>query len=144
VLNLITVWAVVTLFLIILIGVLNTLRMTIRERTREIGTLRAIGFQARQILAMFLLETFFLALLSCTAGVVLGFVLMEGLSLIPIHLDNNPMGMLLIKGHLFFAPTVWGTLSGVLLISLMAVATAVAPARKAARMPPADALRHHE
>jgi putative ABC transport system permease protein len=144
VLNLITLWAVVTLFLIILIGVLNTLRMTIRERTREIGTLRAVGFQARQILGLFLLETFYLALFSCAAGIALGFVLMEGLSLITFHTENNPLGMLLVRGHLFFAPTVWGTLSGVLLITAMAVATAILPSRTAARLPPADALRHHE
>lgn len=144
VLKLITVWAVVTLFLIILIGVLNTLRMTIRERTREIGTLRAVGFQASQILSLFLLETFFLALFSCLAGVALGFALMEALSLITIHTENNPLGMLLVKGHVFFAPTVWGTLSGVLLITSMAVAAAVLPSRTAARLAPADALRHHE
>lgn len=144
VLNLITLWAVVTLFLIILIGVLNTLRMTIRERTREIGTLRAVGFQARQILGLFLLETFYLALFSCAAGIALGFALMEGLSLITFHTENNPLGMLLVHGHLFFAPTIWGTLSGVLLITAMAVATAILPSRSAARLPPADALRHHE
>jgi len=144
VLNLITIWAVVTLFMIILIGVLNTLRMTIRERTREIGTLRAIGFQARQILGLFLLETFFLALFSCLAGVVLGFGLMELLSAYTIHAEDNPMGMLLVKGHVFFAPTLWGTLSGVVLITSMAVAAAFLPSRAAARLLPADALRHHE
>jgi len=144
VLNLITGWAVLTLFLIILIGVLNTLRMTIRERTREIGTLRAVGFQARQILSLFLLETLFLSLLSCAAGVALGLAAMQGLASIPIDLHDNPMGMLLVDGRLFFSPTVGGIAFAVVLISLMATATAWLPARSAARLPPADALRHHE
>lgn len=144
VLNLITGWAMVTLFLIILIGVVNSLRMTIRERTREIGTLRAIGFQARQVMQLFLLETLFLALFSCAAGVALAFLAMWGLSSIPIHLENNPMGMLLVDGRLFFSPTVGNILFSVGLISLMATATAFLPARSAARLPPADALRHHE
>lgn len=144
VLNLITGWAVLALFLIILIGVVNSLRMTIRERTREIGTLRAIGFQARQILSLFLLETLFLAAFSCASGVALGFLAMRGLSSIPIHLDNNPMGMLLVDGRLFFAPTAAGIAGSVALIVLMATATAFLPSRAAARLAPADALRHHE
>lgn len=144
VLNLITGWGVFVLFLIILIGVLNTLRMTVRERTREIGTLRAVGIQARQILSLFLLETLFLSLLSCAAGVVLGFAAMAGLASIPIDLHDNPMGMLLVDGRLYFAPTVGGIAFAVVLISLMATATAWFPARSAARLPPADALRHHE
>lgn len=144
VLNLITGWAVLTLFLIILIGVVNSLRMTIRERTREIGTLRAIGFHSRQVLTLFLLETLFLAVISCATGVALGFLAMWGLSSIPMHMDNNPMGMLLVKGHLFFSPTFGGIAFSVGIISLMATATAFLPARSAARLPPADALRHHE
>lgn len=144
VLNVVTLWAVLVLFLIILIGVLNTLRMTIRERTREIGTLRAIGFQARQVLGLFLFETLYLALFSGAAGVVLGFGLIELLSSFTIHASGNPMGVLLVRGHLFFAPTVVGTLGGVVLIAVLSLVTAFLPALRAARLPPADALRHHE
>lgn len=144
VLNLVTLWAVLVLFLIILIGVLNTLRMTIRERTREIGTLRAIGFQARQVLGLFLFETLYLALFSGAAGVGLGFALMKGLGMIELHAQGNPMGVLLVRGHLFFAPTVAGTLGGVVLIAFLSLLTAFLPARAAARLSPAEALRHHE
>ncbi|MCB9495670.1 MAG: FtsX-like permease family protein [Fibrobacteria bacterium] len=144
VLNLITLWAVLVLFFIILIGVLNTLRMTIRERTREIGTLRAIGFQARQVQGLFLLETLYLSVVSCGVGVGLGYAIMKGLSSIPIHLENNPLGMVLVDGRLFFSPTTSGILTAVVLITMMAVATAFLPSRTAARLSPADALRHHE
>ena len=144
VLNIVTLWAVLVLFLIILIGVVNTLRMTIRERTREIGTLRSIGFQARQVLGLFLFETLWLALFSGAAGVALGFGLIQLLGSLPMHLHGNPMGMLLVRGHLFFSPTVAGTLGGVVLITILSLATAFLPALHAARLPPADALRHHE
>ena len=40
-----------------MIGILNTLAIAIRERTREIGTLRAIGMQRRKVLWLFVLET---------------------------------------------------------------------------------------
>ena len=58
VLKLVTLSAVLVLFFIILLGVVNTLRMTIRERTREIGTVRAIGMQKNDVRDMFILETF--------------------------------------------------------------------------------------
>jgi ABC-type antimicrobial peptide transport system permease subunit len=70
-LNLITLIAVLVLFFIILIGVVNTLRMTIRERTREIGTNRAIGMQAYDVRNTFLFETFFLAFFACITGILL-------------------------------------------------------------------------
>ena len=61
--------AVLILFFIILIGVLNTLRMTIRERTREIGTIRAIGMQKYDVKYLFITETVLLAALACLAGI---------------------------------------------------------------------------
>jgi ABC-type antimicrobial peptide transport system permease subunit len=143
-LNLITLGAVMVLFFIILIGVVNTLRMTIRERTREIGTVRAIGMQKNDVRNTFLLETFFLSLFSTIAGALAAFAVMAGLSLIKINTQDNPLGMLLVNGHLNFAPTLVGTIAYTLLILLIAVATAYFPAQRAAKMSAASALRHYE
>jgi putative ABC transport system permease protein len=132
------------LFFIILIGVVNTLRMTIRERTREIGTVRAIGMQKNDVRNTFLLETFFLSLFSTIAGTLAAFAVMAGLSLIKINPQDNPIGMLLVNGHLNFAPTIIGTVLYTALILLIAVATAYFPARRAAKMSAASALRHYE
>jgi len=142
VLNVITLSAVLVLFFIILLGVVNTLRMTIRERTREIGTVRAIGMQKNEVRDMFLLETFFLTLFASTAGLVLGFAAMWALTLIPITMQDNPLGMLLVNGHLYFLPTFAGIAGNVLLIIAIAVVTAWFPARRAADMSPAKALGH--
>ena len=142
VLNIITISAVVVLFFIILLGVVNTLRMTIRERTREIGTVRAIGMQRKDVRDMFILETFFLTLFASTAGVLLGFAAMKLLSLITFHPVDNPLGMLLVNGHLYFLPTFPGIAGSVLLIIAIAVITAWFPARRAANMSPAQALGH--
>ena len=142
VLNIITISAVLVLFFIILLGVVNTLRMTIRERTREIGTVRAIGMQRGDVRDMFILETFFLTLFASTVGVLMGFASMKLLSLMTFHPVDNPLGMLLVNGHLYFLPTFLGIAGSVLLIIGIAVITAWFPARRAANMSPAQALGH--
>jgi ABC-type lipoprotein release transport system permease subunit len=143
-LNLITLVAGLILFCIILIGVINTLRMAVRERTREIGTMRAIGMQKKEVLSMFLLESGFLAFFASIAGSILAFLVMYGLSSIAIDAGDNPMGMLLVEGHLYFAPTLTATISYILLIIGITVFTAYFPARRAAAMIVSDALRHVE
>jgi ABC-type lipoprotein release transport system permease subunit len=142
VLNIITISAVLVLFFIILLGVVNTLRMTIRERTREIGTVRAIGMQRRDVRNMFILETFFLTLFASGTGLLLGFGAMRLLSLITFTIKDNPLGMLLVNSHLYFLPTFAGIAGSVLLIIAIAVCTAFFPARRAANMSPAKALGH--
>ena len=53
---------IVILIAIVVIGIMNTMWIAIRERTREIGTLRAIGMHRRGVLWMFLLESLMLGL----------------------------------------------------------------------------------
>jgi putative ABC transport system permease protein len=143
-LNLITFGAVMILFFIILIGVINTLRMTIRERTREIGTIRAIGMQKNDVRNSFILETMFLGFFSAIAGTALAFLAMFGLSRIIFKADDNPLSMLLVNSHLNFVPSIGTTFFYIALIVAIAVVTAYFPARRAAKMSAADALRHFE
>jgi ABC-type lipoprotein release transport system permease subunit len=143
-LNMITFICVMLLFFIILIGVVNTLRMTIRERTREIGTVRAIGMQRGDVRNSFLIETGMLALISAAAGTLLAFAAMWGLSQLSFKAEANPLGMLLVDGHIFFAPTPGPVMFFIVLIVGIAVATAYFPARRAAKLSAAEALRHFE
>ncbi|MGB7566371.1 MAG: FtsX-like permease family protein [Chitinivibrionales bacterium] len=143
-LNLITFGAVLVLFFIILIGVINTLRMTIRERTREIGTVRAIGMQKKDVRNSFVLETMFLGLFSAITGTALAFAAMFGLSRITFHAEDNPMSMILVNSHLNFVPSTGATIFYIALIVIISAVTAFFPARRAAKMPAADALRHFE
>jgi ABC-type lipoprotein release transport system permease subunit len=141
-LNLITLVAVLILFFIIQVGVVNTLRMTIKERTREIGTMRAIGMPRRDVHTLFMLETLFLSVAACAVGVALAFAGMAVLGRLTFDLEDNPMGMLLVNGHPHFLPTLGGTALYVALILAIAAVTAWFPARRAARLSPSDALRH--
>jgi len=143
-LNVITLVAVLVLFVVVLTGVVNTLRMTVRERTREIGTLRALGMQASQVRVLFLLETGLLALLSALAGTAGALLLMFGLSRLVFGIEGNPLSILLVRGHLVFVPGILSTLGQILLVVGMAVLAAWGPSAAAARLSPAVALRHHE
>jgi len=60
------------LLVIIVVGLMNTMWISIRERTREIGTLRAIGMQRARVLAMFMIEAFTLASTATLVGAALG------------------------------------------------------------------------
>lgn len=143
-LNLITLVAVLILFFIILVGVINTLRMTIRERTREIGTMRAIGMQQRDVRNSFILEIMFLTLFSSIVGIVMAFGAMWGISRISWDVTDNPLGMFLVDGHIYFLPTFTGVIINVILLMTIAFITAYFPARRAAALKAAEALRHYE
>lgn len=143
-LQIITLGAVMVLFLVILLGVVNTLRMTVKERTREIGTLRALGMQRNEVRLLFLLETGMLASLSALSGILLGFLSMSILSTIPIDATGNPLGILLVHGHLVFAPTLKSLLFFFALIVAIALLSAWFPAQSASKLPAATALRHYD
>lgn len=143
-LNIVTVVAVLILFFIILIGVVNTLRMTIRERTREIGTMRALGMQKGDLRNVFIMETLFLTLISSMFGIVLAFLAMRGISGIRMDTQDNPLGMFLVDGRIFFLHTWQEILMNIMLIAAIAVLTAYFPAKRAANLRVAEAFRHYE
>lgn len=143
-LHMITLVAVLVLFFIILIGVVNTLRMTVKERTREIGTVRAIGMQKSDVQLSFILETFFLTLFSSLAGTVAAFLAMKGLSMFKIDAEGNPIGMMLVNERLYFIPVFTSVVFFICLIMVIAVGTAFFPAKKAANLSAAEALRHFD
>jgi ABC-type lipoprotein release transport system permease subunit len=144
VLNIITISAVLILFFIILIGVINTLRMTIKERTREIGTIRSIGMQKSDVRNTFLLESLFLGLFASIAGILMAFVAIHMLSKLTFELRDNPLSILLVNGHLYFMPTTADIISILMLILCIVAATAYFPARTAANLSPSAALRYHD
>jgi len=102
------------------------------ERRSEIGALRAIGFRRSMVLKSLLIETSYVALVGIVIGVVLGVLLGYR-----IWLD------FLTQADAYVVP--W---SRILIVSavayLAAMATTVSPSVRAARLPPAEALRYVE
>ena len=143
-LNTISIVAVLVLFFVILIGVVNTMRMSIRERTREIGTNRAIGMQRSDVRSVFVLEIVFLAVFACIAGIALAYGLMALLGVPTFDLKDNPFSMFFVNKHLYFVPTVRAIVGNFLIIVVVSFLIAFFTARRAARLRVADALRHFE
>lgn len=130
----------IVLFAIVMIGITNTFRMVMYERIREIGTMRAIGVQRGEIRSLFLYEALFLALGGAIAGILLAFIAMNILSLINFGMES-PAFLIMKNGHLsFFLPPL-RALGNITIIALLTLFAAYFPAKAAAKMEPANALR---
>lgn len=125
-------WATTALAVVLgSVGVLNTMLMTVFERTSEIGVLRALGWRRRRVMAMILGEALCLGVLGASLGMGLAIVGMRVILLMPTargFIDPNipapVLGMGLLVG---FALSVLG---------------GVYPAIRAAALDPSEALRH--
>ncbi|MBN2811670.1 MAG: FtsX-like permease family protein [Spirochaetales bacterium] len=124
---------------VVMVGLVNTFRIVVYERTREIGTMRAVGMQRKQIRNLFLLEALFLAAAGVLPGILAGIGLLKILS-IP-RLDSfTELGLFLQNGHLTFTIDPVLTVSSLLAVFGFTAAAALLPARKAAKLAPAQAL----
>ncbi len=139
-LDIISAVILIILFVIIMVGILNTFRMVMYERIREIGTMRAIGIPQKGVRQMFLFEALFLAIGGAVAGIIVALLIMLGLSFINFG-TNTPFFILLKNGHLsFFLPPLRAVFN-IVLIALLTLLAALVPAIKASKLSPAVALR---
>lgn len=136
--------AMVIVFVIILAGVVNSVRMNIRERTREIGTVRAMGMQKKMVVRILVWEIGLLSLLSVLSGIILGNFSMDLLSMYTFPVKNNYLALFLNNGHLMFIPPIRPIVIYAFVIIIMTMLSAYLPAKKAAKMPVAEALGHYE
>ena len=113
------------------VGVMNTMLMTVLERTREIGVLRALGWGRRRILGMILQEALLLGLLGGALGILVAFALTLLFSLIPMFGE-----MLVPKWSVdIFA-------RAILVAALLGMFGGLYPAYRAVRLQPVEALRY--
>ena len=137
----ITFMLTMVLLVIIAIGIMNTLWIAIRERTREIGTLRAIGMGKSMVAAMFVIEAFFLGALGTLAGVVLGCLAAAILNRLHIPVPKG-VQIFLMSSTLQFAYEPLRIAKDAGLITLCTTLIALIPSTKAAGMRPVSAMNH--
>ncbi len=140
ILNLVSLSLFIILMLITMVGLVNTFRMVLIERTREIGTMRAIGMHRGNVRSIFLLEALFLSLFGALGGIILSLITTVVAGLIRFTSDS-PLGLFLNNSRLQFILSPMDILKVVILLSLMTLAAVYMPARKAAKMKVVDALR---
>lgn len=128
------------LLFIIAISIFINMRMTINDRIQEIGTLRAIGTEIRDIILMLVAENVFLSLVFVSIGLLTGltlvFVISNWVTLPPAGI----LSLFLDGGHLVLVPTV-GSLATILLSTLLFTAFfSFFPARHGGKVKAAVAL----
>jgi putative ABC transport system permease protein len=129
------------LMCIVGIGIMNTMWIAIRERTREIGTLRAIGMQRGSVLWMFLLESLMLGLFGTIVGAVAGALI--GTSIDRAHLPvAQGLQFILMSDHLHLAVHAPNVLVAIVFITCVTGAAALYPSRRASRLEPVVAMSH--
>jgi len=125
--------------IIVVMSTINTMGMAVLERTREIGTLRALGIKRRGVTMLFAMEGALLGLLGCTAGVALNVLVWAAIRAaaptytppgvsapVPLIVNLVPQAMVTL---LFF-------------VVFLALVSAILPARRAARQNVVEALAH--
>ncbi len=129
------------LLVIVVIGLMNTLWMSIRERTSEIGTLRAIGLQKSKVFIMFLIEATILSIVSIGLGSILGGVLAVGLNWLQIPIQSEALKLFLMSNTLTFQIG-FGELFSVFIIMIIFLLTgSLVPIWQATKLKPVIAMQ---
>jgi putative ABC transport system permease protein len=120
------------------LGIVNTMVMSILERTREIGIMKAIGAGNRDIRRIFLLEASAIGLLGGALGIALGWLVGKAINLGANLYIQNQGGT---PGTIFSLP-LWLVAGSIGFSILVSLAAGIYPAARAARLDPIQALRH--
>jgi len=131
--------AVVMLF-VIAVSIFINLRMTINERLREIGTMRAMGVSAASVTGLFVFESVALDLLFSLIGSILAALVALAVRYLAVFPSGGSLGIFLDGGRLILSPSIGGILGVVLVISLFAAFFSFFPARRGGAVPPVEAL----
>jgi len=128
------------MLIITMVGLINTFRMIMIERVKEIGTMRSVGMLKKDVSKLFILEGLILALRGAVFGIAAALAIGLVIRMIPFPEGSN--FAILLDGRYISVPIVPSNILLVTVIIVVITLLAVwSPARKAARLQPADALR---
>jgi len=122
------------------VGVMNIMLVSVTERTREIGILKALGAKRRDILAQFLLESLILTFMAGIIGMILAVIIGHLVPPMPLYSDiyktANHEGDIILRAS--------GTtmIASFVILALVGIISGFIPAFRASRLDPVVALRH--
>ncbi len=116
------------------IGIMNTMLITVTEKTREIGIMKAVGATNSDVLLIFLIHSALIGLIGGIIGIIFGYGLAKLISAIG----------LLLPEHVYIDPSLDGITIGVAIIfsTIIGIVSGYYPSRKASLLNPIDALRY--
>lgn len=120
-------------------GIFNIVSTITHEKARDIAILKSLGFEARDMRRLFLLEGLTLGLAGSLAGWLLGFALCLGLSQVELHISGGTVGREITKLPLTWSP--WHYLIAAGFALAAAGIAGYLPARQAARLNPVEIIR---
>jgi ABC-type antimicrobial peptide transport system permease subunit len=125
-------------FFIAVLGMINTLTVSLMERTREVGLLKSIGMKSDEIRKLFMTESLLIAFFGGVSGILLGYLFGVGVSLVisAISVSGGGEYLAISKMPVYL-------IVGVIFVSvLIGFLTGLYPSKRAVKMSPLDALRY--
>ncbi len=116
------------------IGIMNTMYTSVKERTKEIGILKAVGAKRKHIISIFLFEAGIIGLIGGIGGVLSGIAL----ALLAEAVLSGADTMFYLEAYI----SIWLVLFGLAFSFLVGCFSGFFPAKQAAKMEPVDALRY--
>jgi putative ABC transport system permease protein len=108
------------------IGLMNIMLVSVNERTKEVGLIKAIGGKSKNVRQQFLFESMIISIMGAIVGIILGVLV------------GNLFGVFLNTG--FVVPWAW-VIAGIIICSVVGLLAGIYPAMKAAKLNPIVALR---
>jgi putative ABC transport system permease protein len=131
---------IIILAVVVFIIIMNTMLVSVMERTSEIGTMRAIGAEKKFVKKLFYTETVLLTSISSVIGIVLSFVLMGIFNSFNIVITNEIAKMILGGGLLHCSPTIAIIITTFLVAVFGGIISNTYPVRSALKITPLKAL----
>jgi putative ABC transport system permease protein len=140
----ISIFVTLLLVFVIAVGIMNSMWNAVRERTNEIGTVRAIGLSRGRVLVLFMTEAVLLGLFGAGFGALLGAGISMGLDAATIKVPWAAVQAVLLSDTINLAVHGRSLVGSVIFLTCFTALSALWPSLRAAWLQPVDALRHAE
>ncbi|MEG1843423.1 MAG: ABC transporter permease [Clostridia bacterium] len=132
--------------LVAALGIMNTMIMSISERTREIGVMKALGCFVHDVRTLFLMEAGVIGLMGGIIGVVLSYIISISMNLVtaatPIASFQDAITVLSTKGARMSVIPLWLTGFSLIFSIMIGLGSGYYPANKAVGIPALEAIKH--